>query len=123
MLHEIALLPRGKIRMTKTGDPGPLDWVYQRTHPEKGNLGRRGQYGLQLRRRVVPADPRTAAQIERRNAFAEAVEAGQSLDEATRESWRRASRDQPRSGYAAFISAFMRDGYTIIEGGFPGASD
>lgn len=116
MLHEICILPRGKINMVKTGDLSPEVWVYQRTHPKKGNVGVRGRYGLQLRRRVIPVDPRTTPQMERRSKFSDAVGVWQSLAEDVKQQWRRAARSTHRSGYAHFLSAYMR--YEGPPGGF-----
>lgn len=107
MLHEVSILPLGKITMLKTGDTAPQQWVYQRTHKKKGNLGTRGQYGLQIRRRVIPVDPQTMEQLKRRFKFADAVAAWQALDETTKQQWRRAARSTKRSGYAHFLSAYM----------------
>jgi len=107
-LDEFCYLPRGKITQTKTGDSGPLLWVYQRTHPDHGNVRQVGSYGLQLRRHVIPYDPKTPAQIARRATFRDAVQSWQALDHATKEQWKRAARSSQRSGYNHFISYTMR---------------
>ncbi|MCU0845746.1 MAG: hypothetical protein MUC76_12565 [Spirochaetes bacterium] len=63
---------------------------------------------LCARRYVVPRDPRTDSQRERRAAFGEAVAAWRSLSEGEKEAWRARGRAAHRSGYNAFMAAFLR---------------
>lgn len=48
-------------------------YVFQRVRPGFGNLPDRPRLDLQLRRHVVPTDPKTVAQMARRALFAAAV--------------------------------------------------
>ena len=48
-------------------------YVFQRVRPGYGNLIDRPRLDLQLRRHVVPTDPKTVAQMARRALFAAAV--------------------------------------------------
>ena len=108
MLHELCLLPTGKIKAIKTGHSTPSVWVYQRTHPDYGNLGRRGKYGLQIRQRVLPADPKTASQLVRRNKFKLAVIEWQALTDEQKAAWNRAARSAKRGGYHHFLSWYLK---------------
>ena len=108
MLHEICLLPTGKIRAIKTGEAAPGNWVYQRTHPDYGNLGRRGKYGLQIRQRVIPADPKTALQLQKRNKFKLAVIEWQALNDEQKAAWNRAARSAQRGGYHHFLGWYLK---------------
>ncbi len=63
---------------------------------------------LCARRYVVPRDPKTDAQRARRAAFGEAVAAWRSLSEGDKDAWRAWGRATHRSGYNAFLAAFLR---------------
>ncbi len=107
-LRELSLLPRGKVYETPIYG-GPVQrLVYQRCRPENANAGQVGQKGLMLRKYVIPADPRTAAQLDRREQFANAVNAWQQLPQIERAAWQRAARNKQMSGYNHFLSSWLR---------------
>lgn len=107
-LHEISLLPLGTLyEVPITGGPRQR-MVYQRVLPPQANAGMVGQYGLQLRRHVIPADPRSPAQVARREQFANAVAAWQQLSPAEKVVWQRAARNKQMSGYNHFLGSWLR---------------
>ena len=63
---------------------------------------------LCARRYVVPRDPKTDAQRARRATFGEAVAAWRSLSGGEKDAWRARGRAGHRSGYNAFMAAFLR---------------
>ncbi|MGV7931174.1 MAG: hypothetical protein AB2L13_20105 [Spirochaetota bacterium] len=63
---------------------------------------------LCARRYVVPRDPKTESQLARRAAFGEAVAAWRSLSGGEKDAWRARGRARHRSGYNAFMAAFLR---------------
>jgi len=63
---------------------------------------------LCARRYVVPRDPKTDSQRARRAAFGEAVAAWRSLSGGEKDAWRARGRARHRSGYNAFMAAFLR---------------
>ena len=107
-LDEICFLPRGKIRQVKNGEVEAKLWVYQRVYKHHGNLPLAGNYGLQIRRHVIPFDPKTPEQLERRDRFRTAVQEWQTLPAVEKEEWKRLARSENRSGYNHFISYKMR---------------
>jgi len=64
-----------------------------------------------IRRYVIPADPKTPAQQARRSKFAQAVSAGQSLDDELKAYWEKIGvrKKEPLPWWNAFLSAYMRD--------------
>jgi hypothetical protein len=55
---------------------------------------------------VIPRNPDTAAQRERRTLFAKAVAHWQSISESSKEKWNRKALGTVRTGYTLFISHF-----------------
>ena len=78
---------------TLTFDPAdplkPLGkYVFQRVRPGFGNLPDRKALDLQLRRHVVPIDPKTSAQMARRALMAAAVARWHARTPADLERWK-----------------------------------
>jgi hypothetical protein len=72
-----------------------------------GNIVFYSSKGQQFARSyVIPRNPNTAAQRERRTLFAEAVTRWQSLSEHSKEKWNRKALGTVRTGYTLFISQF-----------------
>lgn len=61
-----------------------------------------------MRSYVVPRNPDTAAQRERRRRFAAAVQCWKSLSAETKERWNSIKADKRLTGYNVFVSAYMR---------------
>jgi hypothetical protein len=62
--------------------------------------------GVYARAYVVPRDPKTPAQIDRRRDFGEAVAAWRQLPDADKEQWRRRAARSERTGYHLFLAEF-----------------
>ncbi len=108
-LHRLSLLPRGTLTFQREGDPGPLKWVYQRVGKNFGNVPTRKKYDLQLRRHVVPLDPKTPAQLTQRGRMAAAVADWRLLTAADRTAYnRRASRSYRMTGFNLYIREHIK---------------
>jgi len=64
-----------------------------------------------IRRYSVPPDPKTPCQLALRSRFAQAVSAGQALDDDARAYWEKIGvrKKEPLPWWNAFISAYMKD--------------
>ena len=82
--------------------------VYQKTGKGFGNISNGGRYDRQRRRYVIPADPRTAAQLARRAKFASAIATWQVMSEEQRDEWKAQAQKRKISSFNAFISAYMK---------------
>lgn len=107
-LHQLCELPTGTISATRAVDPAVQKWVYQRTGHGFGNLGNRGSHDLQVRRHVIPRDPRTARQLARRAWFQRGIEMWQETTPEERASWKKAGLPRSIPAYNAFISAWQK---------------
>lgn len=106
--HNLTLAPRGSLNFCPTAPPRPCGrYVYQLTHPGGGNVPGDPTGRLQLRRWVIPADPRTPPQLARRVAFAAAVAAWQSMPQEAKDSWRTPGKARNLPAYHAFLSAYL----------------
>jgi len=82
--------------------------VYQKVGRGLGNLSNGGRFDRQRRRWVYPADPKTPAQLARRNKFAQAVATWQMMSQEQRKAWQAQAKNHNYSTFNAFLSAFMR---------------
>lgn len=106
--HRLSLTPRGSLNFCPAAPPRPCGrYVYQLTAYGKGNVPDDPTGRLQLRRWVMPADPRTPAQVAHRAAFAAAVAAWQSMPQEARDSWRIPGKARNLPAYNAFLSAYL----------------
>jgi hypothetical protein len=104
-----ALKIHGTLWFCPSSPPRPCGkYVYQGVAPGKGNIPGNPKKDTQLRRYVVPFDPRTAPQLSRRARFAAAVAAWHTLGPAEKKAWRQRGESRRLPGYQAFISAWMR---------------
>lgn len=103
MPHSLGL--RGKLRLC---DPVCTLYVFQRVAPGLGNVPEDPTRSLQKRRHVVPADPKTPAQLARRSRFAAGVAAWHALDSNSKRYWRALGARLGISGINAFMRAFLR---------------
>jgi len=106
-IDKLSLLPTGTVKYVKEGASTPAKWVFQRVHPEFGNRGTRGAYGLQLRAHVIPNNPRTAPQQLNRGKFAAATAAWHDLSDAEKSTWKRQAKGIRATPYNAFVQYFM----------------
>lgn len=107
--HDLTLQIAGKITFTNAAPGRPAGaYVYQRTAPGKGNVPADQTNTLQLRRYVIPTDPRTPAQIARRAAFANAVAAWQATTPENRALWRIQGKARNLSGFNAYLSRALK---------------
>lgn len=73
-MKKTAMLITGTLKMTPPGTVAPpVKMVFQRVRAGLGNAGKYGSMDVQLRQHVVPADPKTAAQMARRDLMRAAV--------------------------------------------------
>lgn len=106
-LHELCLLPTGRIRMAVNAAPGAAeDWVYQRRHEGKGNLVSPGGQDLQLRRKGTRTDRLTSKNAPHRARFAAANAAWQALPESVKEAYRERAGKLPITGYNLWMSEY-----------------
>ncbi len=63
--------------------------------------------GVYARAHVVPQDPKTPAQLDRRRCFREAVVAWRALPDPEKADWRRRAARSERTGYHLFLTEFM----------------
>jgi hypothetical protein len=86
----------------------PIRVVLQRTTPGLGNLpfGRRKE--LQMRRHVVPYDPRTPAQRAQRARLGNASTAWHALTPEEKREWNRVGSTKRLTGYMVYTGAWMK---------------
>jgi hypothetical protein len=82
--------------------------VYQAVRAGLGNISNGGRYDRQRRRWVYPADPKTPAQLARRNKFAQGVATWQMMSDEQRKAWKAQAKNHNYSTFNAFLSAYMR---------------
>lgn len=63
--------------------------------------------GTYARTHVVPRDPKTPAQLNRRRQFRTAVDAWRALSDAEKDKWRQRAARNERTGYHLFLAEFM----------------
>lgn len=68
--------------------------------------------GVYARMHVVPHDPKTPAQVDRRGRFRAAVVAWRALPNSEREAWRKRAARAERTGYHLFLAEFIAKGDT-----------
>jgi len=63
--------------------------------------------GVYARAHVVPRDPKTPAQLDRRSHFRAAVAAWRALPISEKEKWRKRASRTEHTGYHLFLTEFM----------------
>jgi hypothetical protein len=86
----------------------PERWVYQRTYPGLGNIPGDPTRSRQRRRHVVPADPRTPAQLAQRARLAAASAAWRDLPDHDRQLWIAAAKSSQLTACQLYIRHHMR---------------
>lgn len=84
------------------------DKVYQRCTPGAGNISNGGKYDMLERAYVIPVDPRTPAQIARRQLFAEAMSQWAAMSQEQRKPWIDQAKQRGIAGINAFLSHQLR---------------
>jgi hypothetical protein len=84
-------------------------YVFQRVTPGKGNLPERHALDLQLRRHVIPLDPKTAPQLGRRALMAAAVARWHATAPEDRQQWASAAKDRNIPLFYACVSDTLRN--------------
>lgn len=104
-----ALALSGKLTFTPTDPPRPLaTYVIQRVAPGRGNVPEVRRRNIQLRRHVIPADPRSPMQLARRARMRAAVAEWQAMSQDARSTWNKRAARKARAGFQLFISARLR---------------
>lgn len=100
---------RGTLTLTDPG-PGraPGRYVFQKTAPGHGNDPTDPTRSRQIRRHVIPTDPQTALQLDRRAAFAAAVAAWHALPAQVRDEYRARASKASRTAYNLFLSETLK---------------
>lgn len=107
MLHELCIVPTGKIRMEHDAhQTGPEDWVYQRRPEGKGNITR--EYGpeLQLRRNGRRTDRLTSKNAPHRERFRRANAAWRALTTEEQDAMRARAATLPITGYMLWMREY-----------------
>ena len=63
--------------------------------------------GVYARAHVVPRDPKSPAQLDRRRHFGAAVVAWRALSDSDKQAWRNRAAREERTGYHMFLADFM----------------
>ena len=109
MKRSFALDVRGSINFCPTNPTLPCGrYVYQGVLPGLGNVAGLPRKNLQLRRWVLPADPRTAPQLARRSVFFQAVAAWHALSATEKLSYRQLGESRRLPAYNKFISLYLK---------------
>lgn len=85
--NRLAFLITKTVIFKREGDTTTKKWVYQRVLPRWQSFPLNEARGLQLRRHVIPSDPKTAAQLARRAWFKAGCTYWNSLTEAQKDAW------------------------------------
>lgn len=100
---------RGTIEFCPVEPPRPCGkYVFQGVKPGLGNVPNRKHKDLQLRRHVIPFDPKTPQQIMRRTAFRIAIYEWRALPLAQQIQWHEFGRGSRLPGYNRFLSWRLR---------------
>jgi hypothetical protein len=82
--------------------------TFQKTGRGFGNISNGGKFDRQQRRHVIPADPKTPAQITRRVKLAAATNAWHSLTTPEKKAARMRGAARSITGFNQFISEYMK---------------
>jgi len=102
---------KGNLSLTPTDPPRQAGlYVFQRVRRGLGNITADKNRGMQLRRHVVPRDPKTPAQLARRSKFAQAIIAWRSASPQQKTDAAAAGARVGLPGYQWFLGAYIRGG-------------
>jgi hypothetical protein len=105
-----ALIPTKTITITPTNPPRAHGkYVYQRVAKGVGNVVGYPHRALQLRRHVIPYDPKTSKQIRQRTHFKNAVTAWHAASESERSTAHAVAEQKNTTLFTAYISKWMKE--------------
>lgn len=114
-MTDINLYLESAVRITGTVEieaiPGSGEtgrYVLQRTAKGAGNLPQNTRHDMQLRRRVIPHDPRTPAQLANRVRIAAATSAWRQMSDEQRGEFRERAKKLYMTGFNLHIREFTR---------------
>jgi hypothetical protein len=88
-------------------------WVFQGVRAGLGNIPGYPKKDRQIRRYVRPADPKTPAQIFRRNLFRAAVQLWNEMPPHVQMEWQKLDNGRRVSGINAWLSYALKGGIAI----------
>lgn len=104
-LKNTLLLITQSLTFTPDNPPRPHGrYTFQRVRPGLGNVPSRPSLDLQLRRHVVPLDPKTPAQIARRDLMRAAVARWRASTSQDKAEWKIIAQNRSISVFNAAIS-------------------
>jgi len=111
-----ALLITKTLTFTPNNPPRPFGrYVFQRVRPGLGNLPGFPHLALQLRAHVIPIDPKTAAQMARRDLMRAAVARWHTSTDQDKAQWKINAQDRSISVFNSCISDTLRN-FELIAG-------
>lgn len=106
---DLALEITGTVTVpTSTADPTPRKIVFQGASNVTANYWTKAGRPRQVRAHVIPADPKTPAQLARRDNMRAAVTAWQTLTDTEKTAWRDRASERGISGYNTFCSHHLK---------------
>lgn len=96
------------LEYTGTVDTPTGKVTFQRVRAGFGNLRGFGAYNLQMRAHVIPADPKTPAQLQRRAIMALAVAAWKAAAPEVKALFVPAAKARNITPYMAFVSQYLK---------------
>ena len=115
-MKKTAMLITGTLKMTPPGTVAPpVKMVFQRVRAGLGNAGKYGSMDVQLRQHVVPADPKTTAQMARRDLMRAAVARWHSMTTKDKDAFQKTAENRAITVFNAVISDTLRN-YHLVGG-------
>jgi len=105
----LGLEPRGKLYLCPTAPAAPCGiYVIQGVRAGLGNVPDHPRRDVQMRRWVIPQDPKTDAQRARRLLFAIWVSNWQQLPPEEKKQWRDIGAARALPGFCAYLSHHLK---------------
>jgi len=99
----------GTIRLKAHPEEESLDYfVLQRVEKGSGNIPTNRKHDMQLRRHVIPYDPKTPTQIAGRARIRAATQAWHQMGEEERQVWRDKAKKLVMTGFNLHIRQYCR---------------
>lgn len=90
-------------------------YTFQRTAPAKGNLKGFGLFDRQMRRHVIPLDPKTLSQVARRDLMRAAVARWHASTAQDKNQWKSDALNRAISVFNASIADTLKN-YHLVNG-------
>lgn len=111
---ETSLLITKTLTFTPINPPRPFGrYVYQRVKPGAGNVSGYPGLTLQLRAHVIPLDPKTPAQIARRDLMRSAVARWHTLTTQDKDPYKITAEKRQITVFNAFISDTLKNWHLV----------